>query len=94
MGGCTSKRAAAVKAQQQSKCTSSAKPPKKKKKKSKAKIYSAFASMESLSNEIPVSHMKIKGGFFVLLRNQKTNKSSIEKVCVLQKSLCNNLTRG
>lgn len=56
MGGCTSKRAAAVKAQQQqSKCATSAKPPKKKKKKSKAKIYSAFASMESLSNEIPVS---------------------------------------
>jgi len=64
MGGCTSKRAAAVKAQQQSNGKSSAKPSKKKKKKGKAKIYSAFASMESLSNEIPVS-LSIFNLFFI-----------------------------
>jgi hypothetical protein len=82
MGGCTSKRAAAVKAQQQSngKCATSAKPPKKKKKKSKAKIYSAFASMESLSNEIPVSHIHLIfiHWFFVLLWKQKHKR---ELVC-------------
>jgi hypothetical protein len=61
MGACTSsRRAAAAKQQQQGK------PPSKKKKKSKSKVYSAYASMDSISAEVSnLSH--IPPGMYVCM---------------------------